>query len=230
MLIAEDLTVEYADGKVAIDGVGFALGPGENAALIGANGAGKTTLLLARVGVLASKSGVIRVGNVVLGKRTLREIRSRVGLVFQNPDDQLFMPSIFEDIAFGPRNFGCDEAEAAARADMVVRRLGIEHLRDVSPLKLSAGEKRLCAIAAVLATEPEFLLFDEPTAFLDPRARRNLAAAFADLPQGKLIATHDVAFAETVCSRVLLLHGGRLAADGGREILRDISTLEAAGL
>jgi len=160
----------------------------------------------------------------------LREVRSRIGLVFQNPDDQLFMPSIFEDIAFGPRGFGCGETETTARVGAALSRLGIEHLSERSPLKLSGGEKRLAAIATVLAMNPEFLLFDEPTAYLDPRARRNLATILSDLPQGKLIATHDLAFAAQTCSRVLLLEKGRLVADGGSELLRDITTLEAAGL
>ena len=230
MLAVKDLIVEYLGGIVAVDGAVFTLCPGENAALIGANGAGKTSLLLSIVGILPVRSGEIRVGDTILCKRTLSEVRSRVGMVFQNPDDQLFTSSIFEDIAFGPRSFGCDEAETTKRVENVLRQLGIEHLRDRSPLKLSGGEKRLCAIAAVLATEPDYLLFDEPTAFLDPRARRNLAATLADLPQGKLIATHDLAFAEAVCSRVLLLHKGRLIADESIELLSDTAALESAGL
>jgi cobalt/nickel transport system ATP-binding protein len=224
------LTVEYADGKSAVDDVSFALAAGESVALIGANGAGKTSLLLALVGVLPAKSGEITVGETALDRRTLREIRSRVGLVFQNPDDQLFMPSIFEDVAFGPRNFGCDEAQTADRVEKILARLGISSLADRSPLKLSGGEKRLCAIAAVLATEPEFLLFDEPTAFLDPRARRKLAETLAGLPQGKLIATHDLPFAAETCSRALLLRDGRLVMDGGVELLSDAGALESAGL
>jgi cobalt/nickel transport system ATP-binding protein len=210
--------------------VSFALAPGENAALIGANGAGKTSLLLALVGVLPAAGGEISVGGVTMNKKTLREIRSRVGLVFQNPDDQLFMPNIFEDAAFGPRSYGCDEAETARRVDSALASLGIERLRDRSPLKLSGGEKRLCAIATVLAMRPEYLLFDEPSAFLDPRARRKLIAEFARLPQGKLIATHDLDFAEKTCSRVLLIGKGKIVADGGRELLRDADLLESAGL
>jgi len=230
LLTITDLTVEYADGTRAIDAVRFSTGAGENVALIGANGAGKTSLLLALVGVLQPVCGEIRVSETILGKKTLREVRSRIGLVFQNPDDQLFMPSIFEDIAFGPRNFGCGEAETTGRVNAALSRLGIGHLAERSPLKLSGGEKRLAAIATVLAMNPEILLFDEPTAFLDPRARRNLAAVISDLPQGKLIATHDLAFAEETCSRALLLQSGKLVVDGGKELLRDFQTLEAAGL
>ena len=230
MLTVTDLTVEYTDGTRAIESVRFSIGAGESVALIGANGAGKTSLLLALVGVLNPKQGEINVGGTILNKKTLREVRSRTGMVFQNPDDQLFMPSIFEDIAFGPRSFGCGESETAGRVNAALSHLGIEHLAKRSPLKLSGGEKRLAAIATVLAMNPEFLLFDEPTAFLDPRARRNLKAILADLPQGKLIATHDLAFADETCSRVMLLENGKLVADGGKELLRDESTLKAAGL
>jgi len=203
---------------------------GENIALIGANGAGKTSLLLALIGVLPSVSGEIRLGETILTKKTLREIRARIGLVFQNPDDQLFMPNLFEDIAFGPRSFGCPEAETIKRVTAALSQLGIENLAERSPLKLSGGEKRLAAIATVLAMNPEFLLFDEPTAFLDPRARRTLTAILAELPQGKLIATHDLAFAEQLCSQVLLLQKGKLVANRGREVLQDAATLEGAGL
>jgi cobalt/nickel transport system ATP-binding protein len=230
LLTVAGLTVEYADGTRAIDAVRFSIESGENVALIGANGAGKTSLLLALVGVLQSKCGKIHVGETILAKKTLREIRSRIGFVFQNPDDQLFMPSIFEDIAFGPRSFGFSETETIERVNTALSRLGIGHLTERSPLKLSGGEKRLAAIATALVMNPEFLLFDEPTAFLDPRARRNLAAVLSDLPQGKLIATHDLAFVGQTCSRILLLQNGKLVSDSGRELLRDTATLEAAGL
>jgi cobalt/nickel transport system ATP-binding protein len=230
LLSVTDLTLEYADGTRAIDALSFSIGAGENVALAGANGAGKTSLLLALVGVLQIKSGEIRVRETVLNKKNLREVRSRVGLVFQNPDDQLFMSSIFEDVAFGPRSFGCSEAETTRRVGAALSSLGIGHLAERSPLKLSGGEKRLAAIATVLTMDPEFLLFDEPTAFLDPRARRNLTAVLSDFPQGKLIATHDLPFAKETCSRALLLQNGKLFADGGIDLLRDGATLEAAGL
>ncbi|MCL1906296.1 MAG: energy-coupling factor ABC transporter ATP-binding protein [Clostridiales bacterium] len=230
MLNITGLTVEYADGTRAVEAVSFSMVNGESVALIGANGAGKTSLLLALVGVLQAKHGEVRIGDTVLDKKNLREIRSRIGLVFQNPDDQLFMSSIFEDVAFGPRNFGCDEKETEERANAALSRLGIERLSGRSPLKLSGGEKRLAAIATVLAMDPELLLFDEPTAFLDPRSKRGLASMLSELPQGKLIATHDLVFAEEVCSRVLLLRDGELVADMGKELLRDAAALADAGL
>ncbi|MDR3296179.1 MAG: energy-coupling factor ABC transporter ATP-binding protein [Clostridiales Family XIII bacterium] len=230
MLEIKDLTVEYADGKRAVDGIRFTLGAGENAALIGANGAGKTTLLHALVGVLEAKTGVVAVDGVTLVKKSLCTIRKNVGLVFQNPDDQLFMPDIFEDVAFGPRNLGLAEDEVKTRVDAALETLGIAQLARRSPLKLSGGEKRLSAIAAVLAMEPQYLLFDEPTAFLDPRARRGLAEMLSVLPQGKLIATHQLDFAAQTCSRVLLLQDGKLVADGGIALLGDKRLLESAGL
>ena len=230
MLTITDLTVEYADGTRAIEDVSFSIRAGETVALIGANGAGKTTLLLAIVGILQSKSGEIRLGETKLERKTQREFRSRIGLVFQNPDDQLFMPDIFEDVAFGPRSFGCDEAETKSRVKSALSQLGIADLEKRSPLKLSYGEKRLAAIATVLAMTPEFLLFDEPSAFLDPRARRNLINTLSTLPQGKLIATHDLKLAESLSSRILLLQNGKLIADAPPEILKDSAKLEASGL
>ena len=230
MLQIKDLVIDYPDGTRAIDSVSFSLDSGENLAVIGANGAGKTSLLLSLVGVLTPASGQIDVNGDPLTKKTLRQIRSQVAVVFQDPDDQLFMPTISEDIAFGPRSFGYDEQEISERVASTLTELGIEHLAHRSPLKLSAGEKRMAAIATVLVMKPDFLLLDEPTAFLDPRARRNLMSVLSDLPQGKLIATHDLSFAEQVCTRVLLLEKGHLIADDGLGLLGDSTVLEAAGL
>ena len=230
LLSINDLVIQYPDNTRAIDSLSFSIDTGENVALIGANGAGKTSLLLALVGVLPPANGEIHIGDIALGKKSLREVRSRIGMVFQNPDDQLFMSSIYDDVAFGPRSFGCDEAETSERVNAALSRLGIEHLKGRSPLKLSGGEKRLAAIATVLTMNPDLLLFDEPTAFLDPRARRNLIATLSELPQSKIIATHDLAFADEMCTRVLLLQSGKLIADGVKCILHDEALLESAGL
>lgn len=230
MLSVRELSVSYSESGRAVDGVSFELRGGENAALIGCNGAGKTTLLLALAGVLEPSGGSVGVDGTQFGKKTRRDTRRRIGLVFQNPDDQLFMPSISDDVAFGPRNMGLTESEARRRAEDALRELGIAHLASRSPLRLSGGEKRLAAIATVLSMDPDYILLDEPTAFLDPRARRSLAEILSRLPQGKLIATHDIPFAQSLCGRVLLMKDGKLIADGGAEILRDETLLEEAGL
>jgi len=230
MLEIRNLRVTYPDGTKAVDGVSFTVEDGESIALVGANGAGKTTLLLSLVGVVQAQ-GEIRVDGVELTHRALDEIRRRVGLVFQNPDDQLFMPLIREDVAFGPRNFGVPEREVEARVDDVLARLNISHLKLRSPLRLSGGEKRIAAIAAVLAMQPSVLLLDEPTAFLDPRARRALIGLLGTLPQTKLIATHDLSFAAEACGRVVLLKEGRIFADGApRALLCDAPLMEACGV
>ena len=230
MLTVQDLSVEYSDGKRAIDSVNFNISPSESVALIGANGAGKTSLLLALVGVLSAKSGHIKVHDMELNKKTRGDFRTRVGLVFQNPDDQLFMANVYEDVAFGPRSFGSDEEESKTRVTTVLDSLNIRHLEKRSPLKLSGGEKRLAAVATVLSMNPDFILFDEPTAFLDPKAQRNLKNIIQNLPQGKLIATHDLSFAAQTCSRVIILKDGQVLADDSTEVLKNTALLEAAGL
>jgi cobalt/nickel transport system ATP-binding protein len=221
MLKLQNITVVYPDKTKAIDGIDLTVNEGENIALIGENGAGKTTLLLAIVGILELSAGTIEVNGIQLNKKTVNEIRKRTGLVFQNPDDQLFMPLIYDDIAFGCRNFGMPEDEIKTRVDETLDRLKINHLRGRSSLKLSGGEKRLAAIAAVLAMEPSVLMFDEPTAFLDPKAKRALIETLKKLNHTKIIATHDLTFAEKVCSRVIILKNGRIAADGTTDLLYD---------
>lgn len=230
MLDVNDLSVVYPDGTCAISKVSFHLKDGENVALIGANGAGKSSLLLALVGILPSEGEIVASG-VHLTKRSLAEIRRKVGLVFQNPDDQLFMASIYDDVAFGPRNLGLSEEETAQRVDETLKLLHIEHLRSKTSLKISGGEKRIAAIATVLAMRPDIILFDEPTAFLDPRARRNLINLLKVLPHTKLIATHDLAFTEALCDRAILLREGHIYADGlTQELLHSAQAMEACGM
>lgn len=230
MLAVQNLSVAYPDGTKAVSSVSFGIRGGESAALIGPNGAGKTSLLLSLVGLLPF-DGRITAAGAVLDKNTLGRVRRDVGIVFQNPDDQLFMPTIFEDVAFGPRNHGLPEEEVKERADAVLGELGIEGLRNRSPLKLSGGEKRIASIAAVLAMRPSVILLDEPTAFLDPRGRRSLITLLKKLPQAKLIATHDLPFAAEVCERALLLKDGALYADGRpRDLFQDSEVMEGCGV
>lgn len=224
----ENWTVSYPDGTTALDGLNLEINSGEHLALIGANGAGKSTLILSLVGILPG-SGKAEIEGTTLSKKSLHEVRKKVGVVFQNPDDQLFLPTIYEDVAFGPRNLGLSEATVQRRTEDRLAMLGISHLKHRSALKLSGGEKRLAAMATVLAMKPSLMLFDEPTAFLDPKARRQLIRILKQLPHSMLIATHDLAFALEVCPRCAVLKRGKLFACGAsRELLFDEATMAAA--
>jgi len=229
MLKLRNVTVIYPDKTKAIDNVDLTVNERENIALIGENGSGKTTLLLAIVGILEF-SGIIEIDGIQLGKKTVNEIRKRTGLVFQNPDDQLFMPLVFDDVAFGCRNFGMGEDNVKKRVDETLEQLNINHLGSRSPLKLSGGEKRMTALAAVLAMEPSILMLDEPSAYLDPKAKRALIEALKKLNHTKIIATHDIAFAANVCERVVILKNGQIAADGSLSILHDKELMQNCGL
>ncbi|MDR0293224.1 MAG: energy-coupling factor ABC transporter ATP-binding protein [Oscillospiraceae bacterium] len=230
MLTLQNVTVIYPDKTKAIDNLSFTLGGHENIALIGENGAGKTSLLLAIVGILAPAGGTVEVNGIRLCKKTVNEIRKQIGLVFQNPDDQLFMPLIYDDIAFGCRNYGLPEEDIEARVDETLDLLNISHLRGRSSLKLSGGEKRLAAIATVLAMNPSVLLFDEPTAYLDPKAKRALTEVLKKLRHPKIIATHDMVFAAGVCDRTVILKDGRIMADGAVSLLSDNELMRRCGL
>lgn len=226
------LTHRYACGRVALDALTFALEPGACAALVGPNGAGKTTLFLRLCGVLGGRPGQARVGDldpaVAEHRRKLPEV---VGVVFQNPDDQLFSPTVEEDVAFGPLNTGAPPAEAKARAAEALAAVGLPNAGDRVPFQLSGGEKRRAALAGVLAMRPGVLLLDEPSMFLDPRGRRELIGVVRDLPGTKLIATHDLDLVLDLCPRVLVLDAGRLAADGpARVLLADAGLMERHGL
>jgi len=221
MLKLQNITVVYPDKTKAIDNITLTVNSGENIALIGENGAGKTTLLLAIVGILELSTGTIEIDGIQLEKKTVNEIRKKTGLVFQNPDDQLFMPLIYDDVAFGCRNYEMPEEQVTTQVEQTLKQLHISHLSNRSSLRLSGGEKRMAAIASVLAMEPSILMFDEPTAFLDPKAKRALIETIKKLNHTKIIATHDLTFVANVCSRVLLLKNGRIAADGMTDLLYD---------
>ncbi|MCL2159551.1 MAG: energy-coupling factor ABC transporter ATP-binding protein [Oscillospiraceae bacterium] len=230
MLRLQNVTVIYPDKTKAIDNLSLGLCEGENIALIGENGAGKTSLLLAIVGILELSGGTVETGETKLSKKTAGEIQKQIGMVFQNPDDQLFMPLIYDDVAFGCRNLGLPEPQIRSRVEETLGQLGIGHLCNRSCLKLSGGEKRMAAIATVLVMEPSVLMFDEPTAYLDPKAKRALAKTLNKLPHPKIIATHDMAFAADVCNRVVILQNGRIVADGNMSLLHDRELMQNCGL
>lgn len=231
MLSINELSVTYREtGQAAVRQVSLTARSGERIALIGPNGAGKSTLLLAMLGILPLEAGSVTINNITLSTKTLTAVRCSMGLLFQNPDDQLFMPTVREDVMFGPFNQGIPEAEAEHKADEAMERVGIIHLKNRAAQYLSGGEKRLAALAGLLAMEPPVLLMDEPTAFLDPRASRLLASLLRELPQTMLIATHDLAFARSVCERVVLIHEGKLRYDGDSGVLEDEIFLVENGL
>jgi cobalt/nickel transport system ATP-binding protein len=218
------LSFAYHDGTQALRGVNLSVQPGESVGLIGPNGAGKSTLLLHLNGSLVqAEEGRVRVLGLPLSRPCLREVRRRVGLVFQDPEDQLFSPTVFEDVAFGPLNLGFTGAELEERVRRALAAVEVpRELENRLAHHLSYGEKRRIAIATVLAMDAEILALDEPTGNLDPAGRRGLIGLLAGLPLTKLIATHDLEMALEVCSRVVLLDGGRVAADGPVEkILAD---------
>ncbi|MCM1180408.1 MAG: energy-coupling factor ABC transporter ATP-binding protein [Clostridium sp.] len=230
MLKIENLTVTYPDGTKAVSDLSLDVKNGQHAALVGANGAGKTSLLLAVAGVIPG-AGTISVDGTVLTRNTVAEIRRKTGMVFQNPDDQLFMPTIYDDIAFGPRNLGVDEETVRHRVEDRLKLLGIEHLRDKTALKLSGGEKRMAALATVLAMKPALMLFDEPTAFLDPKARRKLIQVLKSLPHTMLITTHDLLFAKEVCEDTIVMKEGKISAIGKSSVLLyDEKQMDEAGV
>ncbi|HEY4359849.1 MAG TPA: ABC transporter ATP-binding protein [Bryobacteraceae bacterium] len=208
-----NLHYRYPDGTVALHGIDFHLDAGECVALLGANGSGKTTLVLHLNGLLQGE-GSVEVCGLPVNKETLPQVRSKVGLVFQDSDEQLFMPTVLEDVAFGPLNLGLTPPQASARAKQCLEQVGMAEALHKAPYHLSAGEKRRVAIAGVLAMEPEILVLDEPTTFLDPPGQRSLTRLLRDLPQAKLLVTHDVNFASALATRAVFLEKGRVAGEG----------------
>jgi len=213
VISVRNLRFQYEDGTVALDGVDFELQPGETVALFGANGSGKTTFVLHLNGLLEG-SGSVEVCGMPVRKETLKQVRQKIGLVFQDPDDQLFMPSVLEDVAFGALNLGLSPEQATARARDSLGRVGMLESHDKAPYHLSAGQKKRVAIAGVLAMEPEILVLDEPTTFLDPPGQRALTKLLRELPQSKLVVTHDVEFARSLATRAVFFDKGRIIGQG----------------
>lgn len=226
-----DVHFDYPDGTRALAGVSFHITHGESIALVGANGAGKSTLLSHLNGLLVPHRGSVRVGDVPVTRATLPAIRRTVGMVFQNPDDQLFMPTVYEDVAFGPMNAGFPARDIALRVEHALERVGAIALSDRPPYRLSDGEKRAVAIATVLAMSPNVLVMDEPSSNLDPRARRRLIGLLGSFEHTKIIATHDLDMALELCERTIVLHQGSVAMDGPtRTVFSDSVLLERCGL
>jgi cobalt transport protein ATP-binding subunit len=225
-----NLSYRYPNGRTALKSVSFSIEAGEKVALIGPNGAGKSTLLLHLNGLL-SGVGEIQIDGIPLERKTLRDIRRRVGLVFQDPDDQLFMPTVLDDAAFGLLNQGMGWEEAAQRALHALEEVGMAEAAEYAPQHLSLGQKRRVALAGVLAMQPPVLALDEPTAGLDPRSRRQLIRLLERLPQTLLAATHDLEMALELCPRTLLVDDGTIVAQGETKTLfEDVSLMERHGL
>ncbi|MBF0246329.1 MAG: energy-coupling factor ABC transporter ATP-binding protein [Planctomycetes bacterium] len=231
LIEARDLHFSYPDGTEAIRGLSFRIEHGEAVGIIGENGAGKSTLLQHLSGCLMPSGGTLRIGDLPLLRETVGQIRRSVGTIFQDPDDQLFMPTVGEDVAFGPLNMGLPAEEVEARVVGALEAVGALRLRARPPYKLSGGEKRAVAIATVLAMSPDILVLDEPTAGLDPRARRRLLVLLQGFVHTRILATHDLDLVMELFPRALLMHQGKILADGPTEkILEDEALLEEAGL
>jgi len=228
---ATDLEFTYPDNTHALRRVSFTFHHGESVAIVGANGAGKSTLLLHLNGYLTPSAGQVRIGDCLLMRDTLREVRRTVGMVFQDPDDQLFMSTVYDDVAFGPLNLGLTLEEVNQRVEEALVTVGMESLKDRPPHRLSAGQKRRVAIASVLSMSPDILVMDEPSAGLDPRARRQLIDLLGTFRHTKIIATHDLDLALDVCERTIVMHNGRISADGPTtEVFADEALLAASRL
>ncbi len=226
-----DLRYVYPDGTAALRGVSFRIEHGSAVALVGANGAGKSTLLLHLNGYLPAAHGEVLIGDTAVTRATVALARRAVGMVFQDPDDQLFMPTVVEDVAFGPLNAGLSPEAVERRVAVALERVGMTHVRERPPYRLSAGEKRAVAIATVLAMQPDILVMDEPSAHLDPRARRRLINLLLSFEHTRIIATHDLEMVVELCPRVIVLDGGKVVADGPtREILNSEELMLAHGL
>jgi cobalt/nickel transport system ATP-binding protein len=230
MIRARGLRYSYPNRRPALRGVHLDVERGERVALLGPNGAGKTTFMLHLNGLLTG-TGELTVAGLTIGEDDVRELRARVGLVFQDPDDQLFMTTVAEDVAFGPLNLGLSGDHTRERVAEALRAVRMEHAAARAPYELSMGEKRRAAIATVLAMRPQLLVLDEPSASLDPRGRRELVEVLDGLDRTMLLVTHDLPLAAELCERAVILDEGAIAADGAAEdVLADADLLAAHAL
>jgi len=227
----EHLHFVYPDGLEALKGISLRIARGEKVALVGPNGAGKSTLMLHLNGINAPAHGTVRIGGTLVDRKSVKRIRAEVGLVFQDPDDQLFSPTVFEDVAFGPLHMGVPEAEIHVRVERALAAVGMTGFERRLPHRLSLGQRKRVALATVLSMDPSVLVFDEPSAGLDPRGRRELIALLRSLDQTLLVSTHDMRLVAEVFPRLVVMDDGRIVGDGPTaEILADDAFLEAHGL
>ena len=227
MIAFRNVSFSYDNGRPVVEDLSFSIRKGETVGLIGANGAGKSTIMRLLLGLVTGQ-GEIAVDGLPLNKQNLPAIRQKIGFVLQDSDNQMFMPTVYEDMVFGPRNYGLSKEETERRVDAVLQSLGLQDLKHRYNHKISGGEKRMAAIATILAMEPEAILMDEPSTALDPVNRRTVINTIKRLPQTKLIASHDLDMILDTCQRVILLSHGSIVADGDAEtILRDRELLEA---
>lgn len=226
-----EVSYAYPDGHQALRGVSLRVEAGERVAVLGPNGAGKSTLCLHLNGILEPAGGTVSVCGLPVGGKNLKEVRRRVGLVFQDPDDMLFMPTVAQDVAFGPSNLGLPEKEVRARVEQALAAVGMEGVEERPPHHLSFGQRKRVAVAAVLSMEPEVLVLDEPSSNLDPRARREFGEILSGLSQTIVLVTHDLPYAHEICARAVILDGGSVAADGPTDdVLGDPDLLTAHDL
>jgi len=228
---AENLSYTYPDGNKALRNISFLITHGESVAIVGANGAGKSTLLMHLNGHLLPGGGSLRIGDYPLIRETVQNIRRSIGMVFQDSDDQLFMPTVYDDVAFGPLNMGLPAEVVKQRVEETLETVGVMHLINRPTHRLSGGEKRSVAIATVLSMSPDILLMDEPTSNLDPKARRRLIELLKSFKHTKIIATHDLDMALDLCERTIIIKEGEVAADGdSMDILNNASLLSESNL
>ena len=230
IISVSDLSFGYDSKRKVLENINFQLKKGESVGLVGANGVGKSTLLRILVGLNTGFQGDVMVNNIPLEKKNLKTIRKNVGYVFQDADSQLFMSTVFDDVAFAPRNYGMSEAEVNEKTMEALKVVHIEQLKDKQIYKLSGGEKKLASIATILSTEPDVILMDEPSVALDPKNRRNLINILNRLNQAKIIASHDLNMIMDTCERTILLSDGKIIKDGNtKEILLDKELMEESG-
>lgn len=221
----------YPDGTRALNGISFRIVHGESVGIVGANGAGKSTLLLQINGTLLPTQGSVSIGETILSKKTAKEIRKKIGFVFQDPDDQIFMPTVFEDVAFGPLHLGWTLENVEQSAMKALEQVNCLHLKDRPPHRLSLGQRRSISIASVISMDPDILIMDEPSSNLDPRSRRQLIQLLKKFDHSKMLASHDLDMVMQLCDRTIILNEGTVVADGKTlELFSNETLLEENGL